>query len=203
MRHHINYGQMPSLQSVQIPGFSIASKNPFAAHPLPLLNLHGYHLREIQIEDLSIWCDYLKLPGVKEHISWEVHSPQDLQQFVQAQDWSQAQAQIKFAIANEDNQFIGTIGFHSYSQTNLSAEIAYDLAPTYWGRGIVSAACTALCDWAHQQIGLIRLQACVVDSNQRSLQVLERCHFEREGLLKSYKQIRGQSRDYWMLSHIK
>ncbi|MBC3872185.1 GNAT family N-acetyltransferase [Undibacterium flavidum] len=179
------------------------SPNPFAAHPLPMLDISGYHLRPIRAEDLSTWCAYLRQPEVTEHWSWQVNSPQDLQQFIQVQDWSQALAQIKFAIANDKDQLIGTIGFHTFSKQNLSAEIAYDLAPAFWGLGIASATCRSLTDWAHQKVGLVRVQASVLDSNVRSLQVLLRSGFEREGLLRSYKQIRGQSRDFWILSHIK
>lgn len=198
----MNYGRSSPLYSQLPVGLGKLSTNPFTAHPLPELDIGGYHLRTIRADDLSTWCDYLKQSAVTEHWSWQVNSPLDLQQFIQVQDWSQSLAQIKFAIADSNDQLIGTIGFHTFSQQHLSAEIAYDLAPSFWGRGIVSAACRSLTNWAHQKVGLVRVQACVLDSNTRSMQVLQRCHFEREGLLKSYKQVRGQSRDFWMLSHV-
>jgi ribosomal-protein-alanine N-acetyltransferase len=179
------------------------SPNPFAGHALPSLDLLYYQLRAIQASDLPSWYDYLILPAVREHSSWVVKSPADLQQFIQLQDWTQMHAQIKFAIADREDHLIGTIGFHSVSLGNLSAEIAYDLSPTHWGKGIVSAACRSLTNWAHQKLGFVRIQACVVDSNVRSLQVLQRCDFEKEGLLKSYKQLQGKSRNYWILSHCK
>jgi ribosomal-protein-alanine N-acetyltransferase len=176
--------------------------NPFAGHKLPKLELEHYEIRPMQAGDLQTWYNYLSLPEVMEHSSWALKSPQDLQQFVQAQDWTSSQAQTKFAIANDQDQLIGSIGFHTISISNLSVEIAYDLSPAYWGKGIISAACRSLTKWAHEDLGFVRVQACVVDSNSRSLQVLERCGFQREGLLKSYKRIRKQSRDYWILSHI-
>jgi ribosomal-protein-alanine N-acetyltransferase len=178
-----------------------SSSNPFAGHALPKLDLPDFQLRTIQASDLPSWYDYLILPAAHEHSSWVVKSPPDLQQFIQVQDWSQMHAQIKFAITNREDHLIGTIGFHSVSPSNLSAEIAYDLSPSYWGQGIVSAACHSLTNWAHQKLGFVRIQACVVDSNVRSLQVLQRCNFEKEGLLKSYKRLQGKSRDYWILSH--
>ncbi|WP_395008149.1 GNAT family N-acetyltransferase [Undibacterium sp.] len=176
--------------------------HPFSAIALPSLGLNQYQLRPILARDLAAWYSYLIEPKVMEHSSWVLKSPQDLQQFIQVQDWSEAQAQVKFAITNDQDQLIGSIGFHTISISNLSVEIAYDLSPAYWGKGIVSAACRSLTKWAHQELGFVRVQACVVDSNLRSRQVLERCDFQLEGLLKSYKQIRNQSRDYWILSHI-
>jgi ribosomal-protein-alanine N-acetyltransferase len=190
-----NFTHLPVTLSPKTP-------NPFAGHQLPNLNLEHYHLRPLQARDLPIWFDYLTLSEVMEHSSWVLKSPQDLQQFIQMQDWSQPQAQIKFAIADREDQLVGSIGFHTVSINNLSAEIAYDLSPAHWGKGVVSAACRSLTAWAHQDLGLMRVQACVLDTNTRSRQVLERCDFACEGLLKNYKRLRGQSRNYWIFSHI-
>ena len=202
INNKVNYSQSILTSRPSSAGLNIKSNNPFTAHPLPTLESSEFHLRSIRAEDLSTWFNYLTLPQVMEHSSWQLKSPEDLQQFIQIQDWSQAQAQIKFAIVNSQDQLAGTIGFHTYSNIHLSAEIAYDLSPAFWGQGIISTACHALTKWAHQEIGLVRVQACVLDSNLRSLQVLQRCDFEREGLLRQYKHIRGQARDYWILSHI-
>lgn len=198
----MNYASnLPHLTHLQS-GFSLHAKNPFADKLLPEINCQGYRLRKICTADLGAWYNYLCLPEVAKHMSWEVKSPYDLQQFTQEQDWSNTQAQLKLAITNSDDKLVGTIGFHTISTSNLSAEIAYDLSPQSWGNGIISAACQSLTLWAHQEIGLVRVQACVLDTNERSLKVLKNCHFQQEGLLRKYKQVRGQSRDYWMLSHI-
>ncbi|GGX18284.1 GNAT family N-acetyltransferase [Undibacterium macrobrachii] len=199
----MNFG-LPKLTFPNGPqGSKDNAKNPFGSSPLPALNLSGYYLRPILAKDLPTWFNYLRLPEVKEQSSWQLKSAEDLQQFIQVQDWSQPLAQIKFAVTNQQDELIGTIGFHTYAKANFSAEIAYDLSPAYWGKGIASSACQALTNWAHQEIGLVRVQACVLDSNFRSLNVLQRCQFEREGLLRRYKHIHGRARDYWILSHIR
>lgn len=198
----MNFGLPKLTLPMGLLGTKNDTKNPFDCSPLPALNLSGYHLRAILAKDLPNWFNYLTLPEVKEQSSWQLKSAEDLQQFIQVQDWSQPLAQIKFAIANQQDELIGTVGFHSYAKVNFSAEIAYDLSPAYWGLGIASSACQALTNWAHQEIGLVRIQACVLDSNFHSLNVLQRCQFEREGLLRRYKHIHGKARDYWILSHI-
>ncbi|MFZ6801225.1 GNAT family N-acetyltransferase [Undibacterium sp. Di24W] len=175
---------------------------------LPELNFRDpkaplIELRPLCAADLVSWFDYLRLEEIRQRTSWNVNSPADLQQFIRKPDWSSPHAQIKFAIANKDDeQLIGTIGFHSISQTNQSAEIAYDLNPLYWGKGIATVACRALTQWAHQQGQFQRIQATVLDSNFNSRRVLERCGFNLEGHLKKYRIVRGESRDYWMFSHI-
>lgn len=59
-----------------------------------------------------------------------------------------------------------------------------------------------LVDWAHGHVGLLRVQATALSSNTRSMKVLERCGFEREGLLRSYRLVRGQPGDFWMFAHV-
>jgi ribosomal-protein-alanine N-acetyltransferase len=39
-------------------------------------------------------------------------------------------------------------------------------------------------------------------SNERSAKVLARCGFEREGLLRSYRMVRGVPGDFWIYSYI-
>ena len=100
------------------------------------------------------------------------------------------------------DQLVGTAGFHTVIPQNRSAELAYDLSPTMWGKGIATSICSLLVDWAHSHVGLVRIQATVLDSNGRSARVLQKCGFEREGLLRSYRMVRGRSADFWMYSHV-
>lgn len=175
---------------------------------LPALNFPNaeesvIELRPLCAADLVSWYEYLRLDEIRQRTSWNVNSPADLQQFIHRPDWSSPTAQIKFAIANkQDEQLIGTIGFHTISQANQSTEIAYDLNPAFWGRGIATAACQALTQWAHEHGQFQRIQATVLDNNLSSRRVLEKCGFNLEGHLKKYRIVRGESRDYWMFSHI-
>jgi [ribosomal protein S5]-alanine N-acetyltransferase len=77
-----------------------------------------------------------------------------------------------------------------------------DLWPMYEGRGIATAICAALTEWAHEHAGILRVQATTLASNGRSQRVLQRCGFEREGLLRSYRTVRGQPGDFWMYAHL-
>ena len=85
---------------------------------------------------------------------------------------------------------------------NPTPEIAYDLAPSHWRRGIASQACEAVTGWALQTLGLARVQATVLDTNTASAGVLERCRFQREGLLHHYRQVRGEPRHFWIYARI-
>ncbi|KAG1526396.1 hypothetical protein G6F50_018390 [Rhizopus delemar] len=58
-------------------------------------------------------------------------------------------------------------------------------------------------NWAHDALGLQRIQATVLDSNASSIAVLERIGMQREGILRQYRKVRGQARDYWMYAAVR
>lgn len=49
---------------------------------------------------------------------------------------------------------------------------------------------------------VLRVQATALQSNTRSRKLMERCGFECEGLLKSFRLVRGVPGDFWMFSHV-
>ena len=109
---------------------------------------------------------------------------------------------LRLAIVEADDRLIGTIGLNEITPGARRAEIAYDLAPSHWRRGIASQACEAVTGWALQTLGLARVQATVLDTNTASAGVLERCRFQREGLLHHYRQVRGEPRHFWIYARI-
>jgi len=160
------------------------------------------HLRAIQESDLPHWLNYLQKDPVLQGVSWRPQATQDLAEFVHSTDVHRAGAQVRFAIARmADETFLGTVGLHSISIPHRSAEVAYDLHPDAWGRGIATAACRAVVAWAMAQ-GLYRLQATVLVGNQASVRVLERSGFELEGHLRAYRWVEGLARDALIYSRL-
>ena len=51
-------------------------------------------------------------------------------------------------------------------------------------------------------LALVRIQATVIIDNERSIKVLERCGFKREGLLKQYEVVEGEHKDYYMYARV-
>ena len=160
-------------------------------------------LRPIEERDLATWYDYLSMPIVFEHTSWNLSSSEELAPYVWKPEAFTPATLLRFAIASRvTNELVGTAGFHTVSPPNRSAEVAYDLSPTAWGKGIASSVVDLLVSWAHAHVGLARVQATVLESNARSARVLESCGFEREGLLRSYRMVRGIPGDFTMYAHV-
>ncbi|OEZ70960.1 spermidine N(1)-acetyltransferase [Janthinobacterium sp. HH103] len=169
---------------------------PCSTHPLVTL-------RPLERSDAPAWYAYLADPAVVEHTSWALRGIDDLQ--ANFDDYASAQpaSPMRLAVVLRDGgQLVGTIGFNAISPQHRTAEIAYDLAPAVWGHGVATSIVNAVVDWGFQRLGLLRIQATVLESNERSLRVLERCAFEREGYLRSYRQIRERSGNFWLYARL-
>ena len=163
----------------------------------------GLALQQLERYDVDAWYAYLALPQVVEHTSWNLHSRDDLLPMFDEFESASPQSARRLAIVSNDAEsLIGTIGFHTVSDVNRTAEIAYDLSPEYWGRGIATAVCDAVTAWSFDAYGFVRVQGTVLKSNTRSAQVLQRCRFRYEGLLRSYRMIRGTPGDFMVYSRL-
>ena len=90
---------------------------------------------------------------------------------------------------------IGTCTLLSVSMPNERGEIGFALARDQWGRGLAREAVTTLITFAFEQLGLHRLEADVDPRNDRSLRVLERLGFRREGRLRDRYFVGGERQD--------
>lgn len=66
-----------------------------------------------------------------------------------------------------------------------AAELGYWLGRRHWGRGAMSAVVGCYLDWVVPALGLLRVEANVLDSNPASARVLEKNGFQPEGLRRA------------------
>ncbi|WP_211462055.1 GNAT family N-acetyltransferase [Collimonas silvisoli] len=170
---------------------------------LPTFTHELVYLRPLSRADAPAWYAYLTKPHVLNHTSWDLRSLDELMQKFNALESSDSASEIRLAIVLRDSDtLVGTIGFHSVSALNKTAEIAYDLAPDIWGRGIAPSVCDAIVDWGFSHLGAVRIQATALESNTRSVRVLEKCGFQCEGLLRNFRMVRGHPRNFWIYSRL-
>ena len=159
-------------------------------HP-PSSGLPGILLRQIEPIDMAAWYAYLSLPGSMSTPAGTCTPRRTAPQFEgfasAAPDSIRRMAIVDQATAG----VIGTIGFHTVSTANRAAEIAYDLSPAYWGRGIARAVCASVTAWSFSHYGFQRVRAVVLRSNARSARVLAACGYRCGGLLRSYRMVQG------------
>ena len=81
-------------------------------------------------------------------------------------------------------ELIGTAGFHRWrDEPEPIAEVGYDLALEWWGKGLMTEALAAIIDLAFTRLHLACLEAMVLVGNDRSSRTLERSRFMDAGVL--------------------
>lgn len=84
-----------------------------------------------------------------------------------------------------------------------NANFGYWLGEPYWDRGIMTAAVRATSNYALEHLDLLRLEAPVFEWNPASMRVLEKCGFQREGVLRKSISKDGQVIDAVLYARIR
>ncbi|MGI5239227.1 GNAT family N-acetyltransferase [Dactylosporangium sp. CA-139066] len=85
-----------------------------------------------------------------------------------------------------DGTVIGLMGLHSWHRQHRRAEVGCDMAAAHWGRGYASEAAAAILRHGFTAMRLHRVQAHTIAANTRSVRLLERLGFTREGTLREF-----------------
>jgi [ribosomal protein S5]-alanine N-acetyltransferase len=168
----------------------------------PTIEWASLRLRGLESKDAASLLEYLTDPIVVEHTSYPVQNLGTIEALIASAKRGYAErSSCKWALARaSDDALIGTCGFNSWAPEHASAELAYELAPQYWGMGLMSQAVGVVVEWAFATAGFNRLHAIVMVSNSRSSRLLGRAGFRCEGALRSYRIARGVPRDFWIYS---
>lgn len=77
-----------------------------------------------------------------------------------------------------------------------NATLGYWVAAAVGGRGHATTAATLICEFAFRHAGLHRVQPAVIPRNVRSIRVVEKAGFRREGRALKYLNIAGAWEDH-------
>jgi ribosomal-protein-alanine N-acetyltransferase len=101
-------------------------------------------------------------------------------------------------VDSPSGELLGTIGFDV--PPDGKAHIGYRVNREARGRGTASGTLALLARWALTEGGFARAQRVVQPENRASLCVAESAGFRREGLLRSYVELKGRRPDVLMYS---
>ena len=111
---------------------------------------------------------------------------------------------IRWAIARrEDDVVVGSCGFVHWDRNDARAEIGYELAPQWQGRGVMRESLSAMLGFGFGPMRLNRVEALVVPENAPSQHLLSRLGFEQEGLLRQHGFWKGRFHDLLLFSLLK
>lgn len=81
-------------------------------------------------------------------------------------------------------QLMGSIGLIKLDEENKNCEIGFWIGKNYWNMGFMTESVNLIIEYGFKKLGLHRISAFLQERNEGSKKVLEKCGFEREGLLK-------------------
>lgn len=95
------------------------------------------------------------------------------------------QTGVRWAITGRaDGRFMGSCGFWRLIPPHFRAEIGYELAPEWWGQGVVPEAVTAILHFGFIRMALHSVEAQIHPDNTGSRRVLEKLGFVQEGYFR-------------------
>jgi ribosomal-protein-alanine N-acetyltransferase len=98
-----------------------------------------------------------------------------------------ARETIRWAIELvEHGEMIGTVGLLRFDWEHRHAELGYEIARRWWGRGLAPEAAAAVVGYGFSVMGLHRIEAGVLPENAVSVRVLEKLGFQEEGTRRDY-----------------
>jgi RimJ/RimL family protein N-acetyltransferase len=104
-----------------------------------------------------------------------------------------------FAVVDrESGELLGGIGARVYAEHVV--EIGYWVKAEARGRGVATRALVLMADYALSELAAQRVQLTTDPENRASQRVAEKAGFRREGILRSFHEIKGRRRDAVMFS---
>ncbi len=153
----------------------------------PELETERLFLRQVGSDDLEEMYEIKSNPMVTHRYCREPHAS-----LIQTEKWIQGVVEdyhdrklLYWKIINrEDGKVAGSITLWNLDLESRVAEIGYELHPDFWKKGIMQETMKCILDWSFRTLDLNRIEACPIQGNNSSVNLLEKAGFKLEGTLK-------------------
>ncbi len=112
---------------------------------------------------------------------------------------------VKLAIClKEDDRYIGNVYMTNIDMQKQSCHSHVLIGEKdCWGKGYAVEALTLLCDYMFSERNIHRIQAIVLESNQASLKMHQKCGYKIDGLMRDSVFKDGKFQNQYILSLLK
>ena len=154
----------------------------------PVLTTDRLLLRELLPSDAADGFVFRSDPEVQKYNADPMKHISEAQSFIEEirAEYAAQQAPGWAVCFHDRNTVLGLVGFGYWNRFHHRAEIGYDLARAYWGRGIGSEAVRAIIRFGFEHMHLHRIEAATIVDNVESVHLLEKLGFKREGVRREY-----------------
>jgi ribosomal-protein-alanine N-acetyltransferase len=180
------------------------------SNPEPMLRVSDLVVRRGRAGDEAAIVAYFERN--RAHLSrWSPMRPVD---FYSVPHWQRALAEADagfpadrlmhcFLFREESGDGVGEVNLSNFVRRAFQAcHMGYAIDRALEGTGRMSAAVSAVVEFAFAKLHMHRVMANYLPENERSARLLARLGFEREGLARDYLHIDGQWRDHVLTSKI-
>ena len=108
--------------------------------------------------------------------------------------------QVKFYIFRKEkpDQIIGEIGLSNIVRGVFqNCNLAYKLDEKHTGQGYMKESLRAVIEYVFEELELHRIEANIIPKNNKSINLIKKLGFEREGLSKKLLKINGEWQDHY------
>ncbi|GLK85011.1 GNAT family N-acetyltransferase [Ancylobacter defluvii] len=178
--------------------------------PPSLIEGEGVILRVPQMSDFAAWAT-LREESRSFLAPWEPLWPaHDLTRGAfrrrmrrYARDLKEDNAYPFLVLRAADRVLLGGLSLSNVRRgVTQTANLGYWMGAPFAGKGHMTAAVRALLPYAHGTLGLRRIEAACLPSNQPSIRLLQRVGFRREGYGREYLCINGVWQDHLLFGRL-
>jgi RimJ/RimL family protein N-acetyltransferase len=154
----------------------------------------------------AIFEEYASDPDATRYLLFRPHRDvAETRGFLEARlaRWGAGEELVWAVTVKPDDRVVGMIACRCGGH---QMDLGYVLSRRLWGRGYMSEAVAAVCEWALRQDGVHRVWAVCDTSNAASARVMEKAGMEREGILRRWlvhPNVSDQPRDCFVYSKIR
>jgi ribosomal-protein-alanine N-acetyltransferase len=164
---------------------------------IPTINASRVSLRPVTEKDLDSLYAVFSDPEVMRYSGSFMKDPREVKDFLaEVIEELRRRQCIQWGIARRtDDQIIGHLAFFNLDLAARKAEIGFSLGRAHWGMGYMQEALQAAIGYGFNEMDLRRIEADVDPRNLRSIRLLERLGFQKEGYLRERWVIAGETQD--------
>ena len=146
-------------------------------------------LRGFRLEDAEdMYANWASDPEVTRFLTWPPHSSVDATKSLLA-DWIPRYddgGYFNWVMEyKETGKAIGNISVVKLNENIEAANMGYCMSRSYWGKGLMPEALSAVIDYLFDVVGLNRIAACHDINNPKSGRVMEKAGMKKEGILRA------------------
>ncbi len=156
-------------------------------HPFPTLETPRLVLRELVPADIETIFQIQSNPEVVRYFGRPAHATiAETEKLVGLVfDAVRDTTGIRWGLSLRDGGALaGTVGFWRWNKQHRFAELGYEMAPPFWGRGLMVEALRPVLRYGFKQMDLHRAEAVIDPENKASRRVLEKLGFKRDALMR-------------------